>query len=308
MAAIQSLEQFYKEKFNWVPDTLKKDVGHFNVFRFTDFHGVNGKPMPYSRRDYYKISLLYGHIRIQYADKAIEVQRQALLFSSPKIPYNWEQLDGQQQTGDLCVFTPAFFHHFGNLNDYTVFQPGGTPVFELSDEQVAHIRTIYQRMFEEIRSDYEHKYDALRNLVFEILHNALKMQPTPGARQQDPNAARRISLLFLELLERQFPIEDNRQQINLRSAADFANQLSIHVNHLNKAIKKTTDKTTSDIISERILQEARILLRNTQWNISEIAWTLGFSEVTHFNNFFKKKMDLTPSTFRKASLSLHTMD
>jgi len=297
MNKTETLEDFYRAKFNWVPDNLKKDIGHFNIFRRADFIGTNAKQVPYSRKDYYKVSLLLGHTEIHYADKTIEIKKQALMFSNPQVPYNWELLDGQQG-GYLCVFTPAFFHHFGNLKDYSVFQPDGTPIFELTDEQTAKITAIYERMLEELESDYAHKYDALRNMVFEILHSAMKMQPSTSVRNRDTNASRRISVLFLELLERQFPIEDTRQTVRLRSAADFARQLAIHVNHLNKALKETTEKTTSEIIAARILQEAKILLKNSHWNVSEIAYTLGFNEVTHFNNFFKKQVALTPTQFR----------
>jgi AraC family transcriptional activator of pobA len=67
------------------------------------------------------------------------------------------------------VFNHDFFHQYGNLNQYEVFQPGGTQVFELTDEQVIKVTDLYGRMFDEINSDYIHKYDVLRNLVFELL-------------------------------------------------------------------------------------------------------------------------------------------
>ena len=106
--------------------------------------------------------------------------------------------------------------------------------------------------------------------------------------------------LFLELLERQFPIDENHPKVNLRSASEFAQQLNIHVNHLNRAVKAITEKTTTQIIAERILQEAKILLKHSQWNVSEIAYALGFTEVSHFNNFFKKHMGISPLKFRNA--------
>ncbi|SFB99427.1 hypothetical protein SAMN04487891_104239 [Flagellimonas taeanensis] len=90
------------------------------------------------------------------------------------------------------------------------------------------------------------------------------MQPAKKVEKQEFNASQRISTLFLELLERQFPIEDARQRVHFRSASYFANQLSIHVNHLSRAIKETTQKTTSQIIADRLLQEAKILLRQTE--------------------------------------------
>lgn len=302
MEKTQSIEEFYKAKLNWVPDSIRKEIGHFNVFKLDDFAGTHPKPVPYSRKDYYKISLIIGRNKIYYADKEIEIKKQALLFANPQIPYNWESLD-DEQSGFFCVFTPAFFHHFGNLRDYEVFQPNGTPIFEINLEQADKIRQIFLKMFEEINSEYVHKYDALRNLVFEILHQTIKMQPAKKIEKQEINASHRISILFLELLERQFPIEDARQRVNFRSASDFASQLSVHVNHLSRAIKETTQKTTSQIITERLLQEAKILLMQTDWNISEIAFTLGFNEVPHFNNFFKKHLNINPTQFRNVRIS-----
>jgi AraC family transcriptional regulator, transcriptional activator of pobA len=87
--------------------------------------------------------------------------------------------------------------------------------------------------------------------------------------------------------------------VQLRSPSDFANQLNVHVNHLNRAVKESTQKTTSNLIAERVLQESKILLRHSRWNVSEVAYALGFTEVTHFNNFFKKHTDTTPLKFRK---------
>lgn len=49
----------------------------------------------------------------------------------------------------------------------------------------------------------------------------------------------------------------------------------------------------------RIIKEAKILLRQTAWSVSEIAHCLGFAEVAHFSNFFKKHTSLTPLSFRK---------
>ena len=296
MEKTQSLEEFYQAKLNWMPDNLKKEIGHFNVFSLAEFLC---KPQAYSRKDFYKVSLLIGKNRIHYADRIVETDGKALLFTNPLIPYNWEPLE-EQQSGSFCIFTEAFFNHFGTLKEYPLFKPGGNSIFLLSDEQSVHIAAIYSRMFEEINSDYAYKYDVLRNLVFELIHSALKMQPVNSTLYTGSNASTRVSSLFMELLERQFPIESTMQQIALRSAAEFANQLSVHVNHLNRALKETTGKTTTQLISERVLQEARALLKHTDWNISEIAWCLGFEELPHFINFFKKNVQITPKSFRTA--------
>jgi AraC family transcriptional regulator, transcriptional activator of pobA len=298
MSKVETIEQFYKRKFNWIPDNLKTDIGHFNVFRLDPYVGVNAKPVPYSRRDFYKITITLGNGKVYFADKVHEIKKQALTFSNPHIPYKWEHLD-TINGGVFCIFDLHFFHHFGNLNQYSVYQPDGNRIFELNDEQLEKVAIIFKRMFDEINSDYVHKYDVLRTQVLELIHFALKMQPSSNISDiKSLNASQRITTLFLELVERQFPIDENHQQIKIRAASDFAEQLNVHVNHLNKAVKEITSKTTTQIIGERILQEAKILLKHSPWNVSEIAFALGFTETTHFNNFFKKHTTVSPLKFR----------
>ena len=297
MKLTETLEDFYTIKVNGMPENLRKEIGHFNVFKLDDFVGNTCKPFPYTRKDFYKISLIIGKNKVHYADKISVIEDQALFFANPQIPYNWEQVD-ENQTGFFCIFTEAFFNQFGNLKEYPLFQPGGNPIVPISMELAESLKTVYLKMFDEINSDYTFKYDVLRNLVFEIIHLALKTQTVTTSLYSKSNATIRVSSLFLELLERQFPIESISQQINFRSPSEFASQLNVHVNHLNKALKETTGKTTSQIISERIVQEAMILLKQTNWNINEIAWCLGFDELSHFINFFKKNVQVSPKTYR----------
>ncbi|MCA1919492.1 MAG: helix-turn-helix transcriptional regulator [Flavobacterium piscis] len=297
MKLTETLEDFYTIKVNGMPENLRKEIGHFNVFKLDDFVGNTCKPFPYTRKDFYKISLIIGKNKVHYADKISVIEDQALFFANPQIPYNWEQVD-ENQTGFFCIFTEAFFNQFGNLKEYPLFQPGGNPIVPISMELAESLKKVYLKMFDEINSDYTFKYDVLRNLVFEIIHQALKTQTVTTSLYSKSNATIRVSSLFLELLERQFPIESISQQINFRSPSEFANQLNVHVNHLNKALKETTGKTTSQIISERIVKEAMILLKQTNWNINEIAWCLGFDELSHFINFFKKNVQVSPKTYR----------
>jgi AraC-like DNA-binding protein len=297
MKKAESLESFYQRKFDWIPNDLKSGIGHFNVFHLAPFTGEKAQPIPYKRRDFYKIMLVKGNSKVHYADQVIEVKKQALSFSNPLIPYKWEHLDNNR-SGSFCIFDHHFFHQFSKLSQYAVFQPNGTHLFELEDNQIKPIEEIYHKMFEEINGEYLHKYDVLRNLVFELLHLGMKMQPNVLIHKQQVNASQRIATLFVELLERQFPIDENHQQIQCRTASDFAGLLNVHVNHLNRAIKDTMEKTTTQVIAERVLQESKNLLKHSHWSVSEIAYALGFAEVTHFNNFFKKHVAISPLKFR----------
>jgi AraC-like DNA-binding protein len=305
---VTSLEEFYQETEQYsggvsalLPEGINKEIGHFNVFSTEDIIAKvrNKGIMPYNRRAYYKISLVGGRNIAEYADKVIDIEKNALLFATPKIPYNWVPQD-EAQSGYFCIFTDDFLIKNKSgvvLDDLPIFKAGGYPVFELSDEEAKDIDFIFRKMYKELSSDYAYKYDLLRNYVLELIHYGQKLQPAT-ALYPTHNASARVSSLFIELLERQFPIESPGQKINLRTAKDFAERLSVHVNHLNKVLKENTGKTTTDIISSRVVQEAKILLRQTDWNISEIAYCLGFEEVAHFSNFFKKQTAVTPIAFR----------
>jgi len=298
MKNTETLEEFYQKKFNHLPQNLKQDIGHFNVFNIEDTVGPNGNPPKYSRREFYKISMMRGNNIYHYADKSIEVAGTTLMFFNPSVPYSLD-CSTDNASGFFCIFTEGFFSGQlrGSIQEFPMFAPGGKPAYSLDEAQDKQVSQIFKKMQEEINSDYMYKYDLLRNYVTEIIHYALKIQPADTIYQH-PNAKSRITAVFTELLERQFPIESPAQRFTLRSANDFARQLAVHVNHLNRAIKETTGKTTSEHIFDRLISEAKALLKHTNWNISEISYCLGFEEPAHFNNFFKKQVALTPSAFR----------
>ncbi|MET4137896.1 helix-turn-helix transcriptional regulator [Pedobacter sp. UYP1] len=296
-----SLDDFYKRNGAPLPEGITREIGHFNVFESEKlFNKSDGtRIMPYSRRAYYKISWLRGKSRAEYADKVIDVQGSALLFATPKIPYHWVP-ENADQTGMFCIFTPDFFSGGKSgvlLDELPIFQPGYTPVFQLSAEAITEIEYIFRKIYREMGTDYKYKYDLLRNLVLELIHYGQKLQPM-SALSNSQNASERISSLFIELLERQFPLESIHQRLSLRTAKDYADRLAVHVNHLNKVLKEVTGNTTTNLISKRVTQEAKILLKQTNWNIAEISYVLGFDDLGQFSNYFKKQTSFSPTSFR----------
>lgn len=286
-------------------ENIHKDIGHFNVFDISEIHRdcKSKTEMPYNRRTYYKISLIKGKNKVEYANKTIQIEDCAILFASPKIPYNYTNLC-TEQAGHFCVFTKDFLPatKIGvKLDQLPVFSPQNDFIFRISTEQFHQFEAIFLKMHEEITSDYVYKYDLLRNYVMELIHFGQKLKPILPI-ENNKTASSRTTSLFIELLERQFPIENISQLLQLKTPADFAGILSVHVNHLNRVLKETTGKTTGEIIGSRIFQEAKLLLTQTQWNISEIAFSLGFEEVAHFSNFFKKHSQQSPQNYRETSI------
>lgn len=252
----------------------------------------------YSRKDFYKICLTTGKSIIHYSDKSFEAEGTVLFFGNPHIPYSWETIS-TSYVGYTCLFSEEFFksNRSESLQHSPLFKIGGTPILKITDQQREFLNTLFQKMMEEQQTDYAHKDDLIRNYINLILHEALKIQPSEDYISNN-NAQTRIASVFLELLERQFPIETNERPLELKTAKDYSNVLSLHVNYLNRAVKGVTGKSTTTHISERIINEAKALLQHTDWNIAEIGYALGFEYPTYFNNFFKKNTGTNPKKFR----------
>lgn len=293
---MESLEGFYQDKFNRPPDGLKHDNMHFNLFSFDDCEGT--ATIKYRRRDFYKVTLSWGRNILHYGDTSLEVNGPALAFFSPDVPYTIDLPDGRMM-GDYFIFTEAYFNaqYRNSIRELPVFAAGARPVFLLNKTQEKTARGIFKKMKQELATDYEFKHDLIRNYIVELIHFALKLKPVDTVYQQ-MDANTRITAVFNELLDRQFPIESLAQRFELRSARDFADRLAVHVNHLNYALKHTTGKTTTEHILNRLASEAMVLLKHTDWSISEISYTLGFEDAAHFTHFFKKHTSQTPTAYR----------
>ncbi|GAB2698956.1 response regulator transcription factor [Mucilaginibacter koreensis] len=268
----------------------------FNVF---ELEGDRQATRIYSRKDFYKICLTTGKSIIHYADRSFEAEGTVLFFGNPHIPYSWETLSTTYK-GYTCLFSEDFLklsERSESLQQSPFFKIGGTPILNISQQQRDFITTIFVKMIEEQQTNYVYRDDLIRNYMHLIMHEAMKMQPSENY-DQHKNAASRITAVFLELLERQFPIESPDKPLQLKTAQDYAQNLSIHINYLNRAVKEVTGKPTTNHIAERIISEAKALLQHTSWNIADIAYALGFEYPSYFNNYFKRFTGTTPSALR----------
>ncbi len=293
MRKSENLKEFYNRIHYSAREQLNISKPHINVFERSCCMGT----LPYSRRDYYKVTLVIGEGQLEYADKNIHIERPVLMFSNPMIPYTWQSLS-DKQSGWFCIFNESFIKQRDEiLSELPAFQLGHEKVYYPDEIAVQEISDLFKKMMKENESSYDYKQDILRNYLHLIIHYVLKTAPATNYEKPLDSSAR-ITKLFLELLERQFPIDSPLYQLRMKSANDYATYLSIHPNHLNRALKQQTGKTTTEHISNRILIEANELLVHTDWTIADIAYGLGFEYPAYFNNFYKKQTGITPRQAR----------
>ncbi|WP_221392340.1 AraC family transcriptional regulator [Dyadobacter sp. NIV53] len=301
MITNETLEDFYRnhpaaQRLPKLPDFKNGEHGHFNVFS----RKYCTKYTSYNRRDFYKISLLIGKGKLFYGNQEIEINRNALIFFNRNVPYSWQAVS-EEQAGYFCLFTEDFINDGSrakNITDNPLFRGDSIPVFYIDKIQESELFNIFQKMSKELESGYIHKYDLMRSYLDLIIHEAMKMLPSESAGAH-MNGSARVTSLFLELLDRQFPIDSPEHKLQLKTANDYASRLSIHVNHLNRALKEITGKTTTEHIIEKVILHSKVMLRQSNWSVTEVAYCLGFEYAAYFNNIFKKQTGITPKSYRE---------
>jgi len=274
--------------------------GHFVAIRLDDFSADNLIATAiYSRKDFYKISLITGDATYFYQDRKYVVAPgdYALIFTNSEIPYRWEIHSGSCH-GYSCMFTEDFLpmHTYQRPSDWAVFTTHSQSVFRLTKQEKETFEGLFLKIMNEQESVYANKYELLFLYVLECIHGALKLQPEIETKTN--TAATRLAESFKLLLASQFPILTPLQRLEINTALIFANKLAVHTNYLNRALKTVTGKTTTQLITGRIMQEARALLLHSNWSINQISYSLGYDEATHFTQAFRKHTGLTPTALR----------
>jgi AraC-like DNA-binding protein len=166
------------------------------------------------------------------------------------------------------------------------------PLLELSQKRLNELKL----KFEEIYAEYQQN-KLLRELKIINLINSIYIELT-REYITDINIENLVSSNYSKILENlENLINTNFYREKLPNF--YANQLNITTKHLNRIVKQTINKTTSQLISERILLEAKRLIVHSNNNLANIADTLEFSDYAYFSKFFKSKTGTTPMNFKK---------
>jgi AraC family transcriptional regulator, transcriptional activator of pobA len=79
----------------------------------------------------------------------------------------------------------------------------------------------------------------------------------------------------------------------------FAKMLGVTRTHLHDACGRSARCTPLKLIHERLLEEARLRLENTEFPVEQIAYGLGFRDPGYFNRFFKRQAGVSPGAYRQ---------
>ena len=222
------------------------------------------------------------------------VQRGSVFFLRPGQSHFWKF--DQEPEGFIFFHTQEFYElHFLNqkLSSFPFYLTDkNPPVLQLSEEKITSAGSLFQQLNKEYLQDRPYKKQRLISLLDLIYINLAReyTRNRPLAGSGSP-----IYLKTLESLSRMIE-ESFRSE---RSAQFYADRLNISAKHLNRITKASLDKTTTDLITERVILEAKRLMVHSQSSFLQIADMLGYPDYAYFSKVFKAKTGLAPQEFRK---------
>lgn len=273
-------------------------------FRTLTESSKSGEIISFSRKKFFSVILLDGSYEINFEDTSLPLEGKNILFTTTKVPFGIHCLK-ENKPVQSCAFSEGFITKANSgydLLSFSVYKPGSQFIYTLDEIEYDKFSTIFKKIAEEDLNEANPlQTSLLRHYTMELILNGQKLQASASYVNRR-NTAEVVACSFIRLLENQFPIDDLSKTIDIKTPGEFAEALHLHPVYLNRQVKKAKGRTMSDFIASRVLQEAKILLRTTTWNISEIASALAFEEASHFNTFFRKHTEVTPSEYRNSKV------
>lgn len=154
----------------------------------------------------------------------------------------------------------------------------------------------FQKKFKDLYQEYV-KSEIFRNLKIVNIINDIYIDLT-REYTSDLNLSDNSHSSYLNILENFEHLLD--QSYDKQKLPKFyADKLNISTKHLNRVVKETINKTTNQMISDRVILEAKRLIVHSNSSLSNISETLEFSDYAYFSKYFKSRTGITPMNFKK---------
>lgn len=268
----------------------------FGISRTEDIHEKHGgKPDTPHRHNYYTVVLIKKGSGQHFIDfKGFELKGQQVYFIAPGQVH--QIIETEKSYGYSMVFSTQFLieNHIplSFIEDLNLFNDyGNSPPLDLDDETLERLSSYCEQTIHFYRSDDKFKDAAIGSMLKLFLIACNNVCPLPQNHPQQIESGNSILKQFKTLVENHFT--------QWHATSQYAEEMNISPDHLNRTVKSLIGKTAKEYIQSRITTAAKRMLYFSGLSTKEIAYELGFSEPAHFSAFFKKCSGMSPSEFKK---------
>lgn len=165
------------------------------------------------------------------------------------------------------------------------------PIIEITDEELESQTLIYEMLQRQLNSSGRLFNSMVLNSMCEVLfYNTLGIYAS-RINETKPHSRREELLTnFINLIETNFKTE--------RSVNFYAEKLFVTPKHLSAVLKEISGQTAGEWIDNRVILEAKLMLRTSGMTVQEISLALNFSNQSFFGKYFKHLTGMSPRDYR----------
>jgi len=177
------------------------------------------------------------------------------------------------------------------LEKFDFFEKTGQQVIALNSDKFKQFSTYFDVINRNTLENSPHTSDIIRSLIYIVLNELDDVHQTQNKLQSSEDD-KNIHILsqFKKLLSEHF--------IEERLVSFYAEKMHLTPKYFSTVIKEASGKTAGEWINEMLLLEAKFRLKNKEQTIAQIAYSLNFSDPSHFGKFFRKHVGISPSVYR----------
>jgi AraC-like DNA-binding protein len=218
------------------------------------------------------------------------IQSGSMFFLQPGQMHHWDLSDDVE--GFVIFYSQEMYNlYFGQktIGDYPFYSSvDNKPEMVFDESESEAILPYFESLILETQINQLLKQDKIMNLL-DIIHIEIARKYSETHLHEAHSYNVKIKN-FEVLLENNFKIE--------KAPSFYASQLHITLKHLNRICNEMLQKTTTEVITDRIILEAKRMLMDKKFTVNEIATELGYDDYSYFTRLFKKHTGMTPSFFR----------
>jgi AraC family transcriptional activator of pobA len=192
-------------------------------------------------------------------------------------------------TGYLVAFRPDFYHPHDKASSQPLRKASAMNLHQLDANRFNKLFPLLTYIFQEYTDKQEGHGEVIKANLDIFFIELVRQRSKVSAGSANPYAQQRLED-FLALLETHIA--------NHKQVAQYGDMMNLSPYQLNAITKATLGKTCSELINEHIILESKRYLLATSNQVNQIAYHLGYEDVSYFIRFFKKHTGHSPDAFR----------
>jgi len=245
-----------------------------------------------------------GHATVNIDFKDIDMSSNSLMATDANTCFSIKSLAAHGAEVFMVCFSRKFLHdlnfdlHTLNLHEFVDNRPDA--VIKLSDAEAQLIEHLAQVLLKNAKYNTEPTFSlqiarsVTQALIYQHLQVFSSRRPKSIVNNDSPVGSRQLA--YVHEFLRQLQLHHSHH----RAISFYADKLCISQKYLSRVIKEATGRSATEWIAEYVVMEAKNLLRFSNKNVQQVAYSLNFPTQSSFGKYFKHVTGISPSEFLKS--------